>query len=39
MPSAFWIAVGVTAVVILAHVALFVLFLRDPKKRKKDKDG
>ena len=33
MPSAFWIALGITAVVIAAHVALFVFFLRDPKKK------
>lgn len=38
MNSALWIALGVTALVILAHVALFVVFLRDPKKRGKKQD-
>lgn len=35
MPSAFWIALGVTALVVIAHVALFMIFTRDPKKRGK----
>ena len=37
MPPAFWIALGVTTLVVLAHVALFMIFMRDPKKREKPK--
>lgn len=35
MPNAFWIALGVTSLLIIAHVALFAIFLRDPKKKKR----
>ncbi|WP_396262713.1 hypothetical protein [Haloferula sp. A504] len=38
MPSAFWIALGATALVVLAHVALFTIFIRDPKQRGKRKE-
>lgn len=38
MPKAFWIAVGAAVLVVVAHVALFFLFLRVPKNKDSGSD-